>query len=156
MLFNSYEFIFFLLPIILAGYFFLLPKTWRHAWLVLTSYVFYGWWDYRYCSLLLLTTGIDYVIGGRIAVARNPVAKKRLLFISVCSDLSILFFFKYYDLGASTIHHLVLPVGISFYTFQAMSYSIDIYRGHAQPARSFIDFACYVSLFPQLVAGPIV
>lgn len=172
MLFNSYEFIFFLFPIILAGYFFLLPKTWRHAWLVLGSYAFYGWWDYRYCSLLLLTTGIDYLIGGRIALAQNLVAKKRLLFISVCSDLSILFFFKYYDLGASTIHqlaqwvgtdsgwipmlHLVLPVGISFYTFQAMSYSIDIYRGHAQPARSFIDFACYVSLFPQLVAGPIV
>ena len=172
MLFNSYEFLFFLLPLILIGYYLLLPRTWRHGWLVLGSYVFYGWWDYRYCSLLLLTTFIDYVVGGRIAAARNPGVKKRWLFASVCTDLSILGFFKYYDLGADTINriaqwvgaesawipllHLVLPVGISFYTFQAMSYSIDIYRGHAQPARSFIDFACYVSLFPQLVAGPIV
>jgi alginate O-acetyltransferase complex protein AlgI len=172
MLFNSYEFIFFLLPLILAGYYFLLPRAGRHGWLVLCSYFFYGWWDYRYCALLLLTTTIDYIAGGRIAATDNPAVKKRWLRFSVVSDLSILGFFKYYDLGADTINqitqwagagsglvpllHLVLPVGISFYTFQAMSYSIDIYRGHAKPARSFIDFACYVSLFPQLVAGPIV
>ena len=172
MLFNSYEFLFLLLPVVLAGYCLFLPKTWRHGWLALASYVFYGWWDYRFCGLLLLTTTIDYVAGGRIAAARSPAAKKRGLLASVCSDLSILGFFKYYDLGAETVNalaqalgansgllpllHLVLPVGISFYTFQAMSYSIDIYRGHARPARSFVDFACYVSLFPQLVAGPIV
>ena len=172
MLFNSYEFLFLLLPAVLAGYYLFLPKTWRHGWLALASYVFYGWWDYRFCGLLLLTTTIDYVAGGRIAAARSPAAKKRWLLASVCSDLSILGFFKYYDLGAETVNalaqalgansgllpllHLVLPVGISFYTFQAMSYSIDIYRGHARPARSFVDFACYVSLFPQLVAGPIV
>ncbi len=172
MLFNSYEFIFFLLPIILAGYYFLLPKAGRHGWLVLCSYVFYGWWDYRFCGLLLLTTTIDYVAGGRIAATDNPAVKKRWLRLSICSDLSILGFFKYYDLGADTLNrlvqwvgvdssiapllHVVLPVGISFYTFQAMSYSIDIYRGHAKPARSYLDFACYVSMFPQLVAGPIV
>ena len=172
MLFNSYEFIFFLLPIILAGYYLGWPHKWRHGWLVLCSYVFYGWWDYRFCGLLLLTTAIDYLVGGRIAAASERAAKKRWLCVSVCSDLAILGFFKYYDLGATTINrvvqwtgggdglvpllHLVLPVGISFYTFQAMSYSIDIYRGQARPARSFIDFACYVSLFPQLVAGPIV
>ncbi len=172
MLFNSYEFLFALLPIVLVGYYLLLPKVWRHAWLVLASFIFYGWWDYRFCSLLLLTITIDYVAGGRIAAATNPKVRKRWLRFSIISDLSILGFFKYYDLGAATINqitgwlgaesslvsllHLVLPVGISFYTFQAMSYSIDIYRGHARPARSFIDFACYVSLFPQLVAGPIV
>lgn len=172
MLFNSYEFLFFLLPIVLAGYYLLLPKGWRHGWLALGSYVFYGWWDYRFCGLLLLTTTIDYIAGGRIAVAAIPTAKKRWLALSVVADLSILGFFKYYDLGAETANaiaqglgaasgvvpllHLVLPVGISFYTFQSMSYSIDIYRGHARPARSWIDYACYVSLFPQLVAGPIV
>jgi len=171
MLFNSYEFIFLLLPIILIGYYLVLPKVWRHGWLVLCSYIFYGWWDYRYCGLLLLATCIDYIAGGQIAATEDPVKKKRWLWVSVCSDLSMLGFFKYYDLGAGTVTaiaqwlgadsglpmlHLLLPVGISFYTFQAMSYSIDIYRGHAKPARSFIDFACYVSLFPQLIAGPIV
>lgn len=172
MLFNSYEFLFFLLPVVLAGYYLFLPKAGRHGWLVLCSYVFYGWWDYRFCGLLLLTTAIDYVAGGRIAAAADPAVKRRWLRFSICSDLSILGFFKYYDLGADTLNrllqgvgaesgmvpllHLVLPVGISFYTFQAMSYSIDIYRGHARPAKSFMDFACYVSLFPQLVAGPIV
>ena len=172
MLFNSYEFLFFLLPIVLAGYYLLVPRAGRHGWLALCSYVFYGWWDWRYCGLLLLTTAIDYVAGGRIAAASKPEVRRRWLRFSVCCDLSVLGFFKYYDLGADTANrlaqwmgasggavpllHLVLPVGISFYTFQAMSYSIDIYRGHARPARSFVDFACYVSLFPQLVAGPIV
>jgi alginate O-acetyltransferase complex protein AlgI len=172
MLFNSYEFLFFLLPLVLAGYYLLLPKGWRHGWLVICSLVFYGWWDYRFCGLLLLTMGVDYLVGGRIAATESPGAKKHWLWVSVCCDLGILFFFKYYDLGAGTVNvlaqwlgaesallpllHLVLPVGISFYTFQSMSYSIDIYRGHARPARSFVDFACYVSLFPQLVAGPIV
>ena len=172
MLFNSHEFLFFLLPLVLAGYYLLLPKGWRHGWLVACSYVFYGWWDYRYCGLLLLATLIDYIAGGRIAAAADPVRKKRWLCLSICSDMGMLGFFKYYDLGAGSVNavaqwagagsgvlpllHLILPVGISFYTFQSMSYSIDIYRGHARPARSFIDFACYVSLFPQLVAGPIV
>jgi alginate O-acetyltransferase complex protein AlgI len=172
MLFNSYEFIFVLLPITLAGYFLLLPKGWRHGWLALCSFVFYGWWDYRYCGLLLLSTTIDYFAGGRIAATADPSKKKRWLWLSIASGLSMLGFFKYYDLGVGTANalaqwlgmedgllpllHLVLPVGISFYTFQSMSYAIDIYRGYARPARSFIDFACYVSLYPQLVAGPIV
>ncbi|HAL92177.1 MAG TPA: membrane-bound O-acyltransferase family protein, partial [Verrucomicrobia bacterium] len=171
MLFNSYEFIFCLLPITLAGYFLLLPKAWRHGWLALCSFVFYGWWDYRYCGLLLLAICIDYFAGGRIAATPDPAKKKRWLLVSICSDMGMLGFFKYYDLGASTANalaqwsgggellpllHLVLPVGISFYTFQSMSYSIDIYRGQARPAKSLTDYACYVSLFPQLVAGPIV
>ena len=172
MLFNSYEFLFALLPLTLVGYFLVFPKPWRHAWLTLCSFVFYGWWDYRYCGLLLLAITIDYFAGGRIAAANDPAKKKRWLLISICSDMGMLGFFKYFDLGARTINaamsllgaehpvipllHLVLPVGISFYTFQSMSYSIDIYRGNARPARNFIDFACYVSLFPQLVAGPIV
>lgn len=171
MLFNSYEFIFLLLPVVLAGYYLVLPKSWRHGFLALCSFVFYGWWDYRYLGLLLLAITIDYVAGGRIAAAADPARKRRWLLVSICGDMGMLGFFKYYDLGAGTVNalaqglgagagipllHLVLPVGISFYTFQSMSYSIDIYRGTARPARSFIDFACYVSLFPQLVAGPIV
>ena len=172
MLFNSYEFLFCLLPLVLAGYYLFLPKRWRHGWLALCSFVFYGWWDYRYCGLLLLAITVDYLAGGRIGAATDPAKKKRWLWVSICSDMGMLGFFKYYDLGAGTANalaewagagagaipllHLVLPVGISFYTFQSMSYSIDIYRGQARPARSFIDFACYVSLFPQLVAGPIV
>ena len=172
MLFNSYEFLFFLLPLVLAGYYLFLPKRWRHGWLALGSFVFYGWWDYRYCGLLLLAITIDYLAGGRIGAATDPAKKKRWLWVSICSDMGMLGFFKYYDLGAGTANalaewagagagaipllHLVLPVGISFYTFQSMSYSIDIYRGQARPAKSFVDYACYVSLFPQLVAGPIV
>ena len=172
MLFNSYEFLFCLLPLVLAGYYLFLPKRWRHGWLALCSFVFYGWWDYRYCGLLLLAITIDYFAGGRIGAATDPAKKKRWLWVSICSDMGMLGFFKYYDLGAGTANalaewagagagaipllHLVLPVGISFYTFQSMSYSIDIYRGQARPAKSFVDFACYVSLFPQLVAGPIV
>lgn len=171
MLFNSYEFIFLLLPVVLAGYYLLVPKGWRHGFLALCSFVFYGWWDYRYLGLLLLAITIDYVAGGRIAATADPAKKKRWLLLSICGDMGMLGFFKYYDLGAGTVNalmqgigggagipllHLVLPVGISFYTFQSMSYSIDIYRGNARPAKSFIDFACYVSLFPQLVAGPIV
>ena len=171
MLFNSYEFLFVLLPVVLAGYYLVLPKAWRHGWLALCSFVFYGWWDYRYCGLLLVAISIDYVAGGRIAATADSAKRRRWLLASICSDMGMLGFFKYYDLGAGTANalaqalgggewvpllHLVLPVGISFYTFQSMSYSIDIYRGQARPARSFIDFACYVSLFPQLVAGPIV
>ncbi len=173
MLFNSYTFLFFLLPLILGGYYLLVPRRWRSAWLVLCSYVFYGWWDWRFCGLLLLTTTIDYVAGGRITATSSPTVRRRWLTLSVCCDLGILGFFKYFDLGAETANalaralfgptspslpllHLILPVGISFYTFQSMSYTIDIYRGQARPARSFLDFACYVSLFPQLVAGPIV
>ncbi|MDR0993585.1 MAG: MBOAT family protein [Verrucomicrobiota bacterium] len=172
MLFNSYEFLFFLLPIILAGYYLVLPKPFRNGWLLVCSYVFYGWWDIRYCSLLLLVTSIDYVAGKRISMARTKSGRRGWLAAAVCCDLSILGFFKYYDFGAAALNgladvlggsapvlpilHIALPIGISFYVFQSMSYSIDIYRGIAKPAHGFIDFACYVSLFPQLIAGPIV
>ena len=171
MLFNSYIFLFALLPLILVGYY-VLPKAWRAGWLVLCSYVFYGWWDWRYCLLLLLVTIVDYSLGKAISKTENSRKRKVLVTASVVCDLALLGFFKYYDLLARTANglwswlqgstggipvlDLVLPVGISFYIFQSMSYTIDIYRREARPARSFIDFACYVSLFPQLVAGPIV
>lgn len=176
MLFNSYVFLFGLFPLILAGHD-LLPQRTRTSWLLVCSYLFYGWWDWRYCLLLLLTTCVDYLAGKQIGILRQGGGKKGKrkakgwLGVSVVCDLGLLAFFKYYDFGAGSINaisgwlgtgtplpllHLVLPVGISFYIFQSMSYSIDIYRGEAEPAKRFLDFACYVSMFPQLVAGPIV
>ena len=171
MLFNSYEFLFAFLPVVLVLYY-LLPARPRVWLLTLASYFFYGWWDYRFCSLMLVSTLIDYIAGRRIHESTSSATRKRWLWLSMASNLSLLGFFKYYDLLAGTFNyglsslfpqaavsvpllHLVLPVGISFYTFQSMSYSIDIYQKAAQPARSFMDFACYVALFPQLIAGPI-
>jgi alginate O-acetyltransferase complex protein AlgI len=172
MLFNSYEFIFAFLPIVLVLYY-LLPARPRVWLLTLSSYFFYGWWDFRFCSLMLISTMIDYYAGVKISTAITPKARKSWMVLSIISNLSLLGFFKYFDLAAGAVNyglsalfpfvdsrlpllHLILPVGISFYTFQSMSYSIDIYQRAAKPARSFIDFACYVALFPQLIAGPIV
>jgi len=178
MIFSSYEFLFLFLPVVLAGYY-LLPRGGRSLFLTLASYLFYGWWDYRFCALMLISTVIDYASGKGIGREQTDRGKKKWVALSIISNLSLLGFFKYFDMFASTINyglsaffpeaqatgaepfsipllHLVLPVGISFYTFQSMSYSIDLYRGQAKQTRSFLDFACYVSLFPQLVAGPIV
>jgi len=173
MLFNSYEFIFLFLPIVLIGYYLLVPERGRLIFLTLVSYVFYGWWDYRFCSLMFLTTVIDYVAGLKIYQARTPRGKRAWLLVSIVSGLLLLGFFKYYELLARStnevatwfrgapvqllpILHLILPIGISFYTFHSMSYTIDVYRGIVKPARRFSDFTCFVALFTQLVAGPII
>lgn len=172
MLFNSYEFLFLFLPLVLLGYYVLLPKRSRLLLLTLASYFFYGWWDYRFCSLMLISTLIDYAAGKGIGGSNDRNIQRRWMIASIVSNLSLLGFFKYFDLAARTLNHaaaflgapeplvpllhIVLPVGISFYTFQSMSYSIDIYLGAAKPARSFTDFACFVALYPQLIAGPIV
>jgi alginate O-acetyltransferase complex protein AlgI len=172
MIFSSYEFLFIFLPLVLAIYY-LLPGRARVLFLTLASYFFYGWWDFRFCGLMLFSTLIDYVAGKGISRAQTPAGRKTWMVVSVLSNLSLLGFFKYFDMFAASVNrllafvphgsslelpllHLILPVGISFYTFQSMSYAIDLYRGHAKPTRSFLDFACYVSLYPQLVAGPIV
>lgn len=139
------------------------------------SYVFYGWWNPWFTLLMLFTTTLDYICGAWIVREEaSRLERKIALSISVASSLSLLGFFKYAlffseSLGTVSswmgwptlepptfLSSIVLPVGISFYTFQSMSYAIDLYRGDAQRARSFIDFACYVSMYPQLVAGPIV
>ena len=172
MIFSSYEFIFLFLPVVLIGYYLLVPPRGRMMFLTLASYFFYGWWDYRFCSLMIFSTIIDFQCGRGISRSDERLNKRLWLLLSIVTNLSLLGFFKYYNLTAETVNgsaewlglsirHLplwdiVLPVGISFYTFQSMSYSIDIYQGHARPARKFIDFACYVALFPQLIAGPIV
>jgi alginate O-acetyltransferase complex protein AlgI len=172
-LFNSYEFLFLFLPIVLFGYYIAVPRRFRLGFLAVMSYLFYGWWDYRFCSLLLISTVVDYIAGKNIDATAIRGRRKFWLCVSLVTNLSLLGFFKYWDLVAQTLNDvlgflpftnepiipilgIVLPVGISFYTFQSMSYSIDIYMGEAKPARNFQSFACYVALFPQLIAGPIV
>jgi len=141
----------------------------RKAWLLAASYVFYGAWDARFCSLLLLSTVVDYVAALRMV---RPSSRKRAwLALSLLVNLGLLGYFKYanffLDSTADFVRFLgfrphlptlrvILPVGISFYTFQTMSYSIDVYYGRLRPSRDFLDVAMFVSFFPQLVAGPIV
>ncbi|OGV42658.1 MAG: hypothetical protein A2X46_05165 [Lentisphaerae bacterium GWF2_57_35] len=173
MLFNSYEFLFIFLPITLFVYYALKANSARLVFLTIASYVFYGWWNYRFCGLLFLSTLVDYLAGSRIACSSDTRKRKLWLIISLCTNLGLLGFFKYFDLFAQTLNQVsamvrllpsplipvmgvILPVGISFYTFQSMSYTIDVYLGNARPCKSIWSFACYVSLFPQLVAGPIV
>lgn len=172
MLFNTIEFFIFL-PTVYVLYWFVVNKTLKlqNLLILLSSYVFYGWWDYRFLSLILLSTIVDYFIALRIQRSTFERNRKLLLWGSMLFNLGILAFFKYYNFfvdswvnafqtaGFTMEHtwtlHIVLPVGISFYTFQTMSYTIDVYRRQLQPTRDFISFASFVSFFPQLVAGPI-
>ncbi len=174
MVFSSHIFLFYFLPLALLLYY-ASPRSLKHLTLTVMSYIFYGWWNPWFTLLMLGSTAIDYACG-KIITAEGAGSKQRKtgLWISVIANLSVLAFFKYSIFFAENVssvlrfagqgdlelpqflYSVVLPVGISFYTFQSMSYSIDLFRGHAKPARNFIDFACYVSMFPQLVAGPIV
>lgn len=171
MLFNSIDFAIFL-PITFFVYWSLEKKGLRsqNLFILFASYVFYGWWDYRFLSLILLSSIVDYLIGLRISKTELKKKKKLLLFLSLILNLGLLGFFKYYNffidslitsyslfgrqLNISTLN-IILPVGISFYTFQTLSYTIDVYKGKMTPTKSFISFAAFVSFFPQLVAGPI-
>lgn len=174
MVFSSHIFIFYFLPLALLLYY-ASPRGMKSLTLTVVSYVFYGWWNPWFMLLMLISTMIDYGCGKMISADGAPKRQRKTgMILSVISNLSILVFFKYAAFGADGVsglgqwlgygevsapeflYHVILPVGISFYTFQSMSYSIDLYRGHARQADSFIDFACYVSMFPQLVAGPIV
>ena len=170
MVFSSYLFIFFFLPLALLGYY-AAPKKLRHLTLTIFSYIFYGWANPWFCLLMLFNTSVDYT-NGRLMGA-YPARKKMFVTISIVCDLAILGFFKYFNFGLDNYNatmaalgipeaqylgffRVVLPLGISFYTFQSMSYVIDVYRGDAKVVTNFIDYACYVSMFPQLVAGPII
>ena len=170
MVFSSYLFIFFFLPLALLGYY-AAPKKLRHLTLTIFSYIFYGWANPWFCLLMLFNTSVDYT-NGRLMGA-YPARKKLFVTISIVCDLAILGFFKYFNFGLDNYNatmaalgitkaqylgffRVVLPLGISFYTFQSMSYVIDVYRGDARVVTNFIDYACYVSMFPQLVAGPII
>ena len=168
MLFNSLEFWAFF-ALVLAGLY-VLPRRVRNLFLLLASYVFYGAWDARFLTLLWISTAVDYVVGLRLHATEDPGARKRWLFVSLATNLGILGFFKYVGFFSTGLQALlepsgvrlapwalevILPVGISFYTFQTLSYTIDIYRRQLAPTRNIVDFGLYVAFFPQLVAGPI-
>ena len=178
MVFSSHLFLFYFLPAALLLYYGL-PKWSRHFCLTVVSYIFYGWSNPAFVLLMFVSTLIDYTSG--LVIGRSPIepggprTRRQwvALIVSIASNLSLLGFFKYYNFGVESYNGLVtgmgwesaqwdtllritLPLGISFYTFQSMSYAIDVYRGEAKPVRNFIAFACYVSMYPQLVAGPIV
>ena len=168
--FNSFVFLEFFL-VVLAVYVGLRSRhRIQNLSLLAASYVFYGYWDARFLGLILLSTAIDYGCALGISASGSPRVRRRYLLLSVAANLGILGFFKYFNFFTDSFAALlraggaraegfgldiVLPVGISFYTFQSLSYTIDVYRGVAKPARSFTDFALYVAFFPQLVAGPI-
>jgi D-alanyl-lipoteichoic acid acyltransferase DltB (MBOAT superfamily) len=171
MLFNSLEFALFL-PIVFAIYWGLLNKRLKaqNFFLLLASYFFYGWWDWRFLSLIFFSSFIDYLAGNLMARNESSTKRKMLLLISIFVNIGFLGFFKYFNFFAESfsdaftflgkpidVHRLniILPVGISFYTFQTLSYSIDVYRRKIEPSSDIISFFAFVSFFPQLVAGPI-
>lgn len=168
MLFNSFVFLIFALVVysIHAG----LAQRFRNTFLLLASYVFYASWDPRFLALLLFSTAIDFSVGKALEAAHTATSRKRLLAVSLICNLSVLGFFKYFNFFLSSAEKLlhtigieaplpylniILPVGISFYTFQTLSYTIDVYRRQLVPTKSFVNFALYIAFFPQLVAGPI-
>ncbi len=168
MLFNSFAFAVFF-PLVALAYF-LLPYRWRWALLLAASYYFYMYWKVEYALLLVASTVVDFIASNGIAKAQDQVLRKRWLTLSILTNLGILVTFKYFNFlndSARSVAsgmgldwpvpdtELLLPMGISFYTFQTMSYTIDVYRGHLAPTRHFGKFALYVTFFPQLVAGPI-
>lgn len=188
MVFSSHIFIFYFLPLAL-GLYYVVPRRGQHLILILLSYVFYGWANPLFVPLMIASTLADYasglVISGQrpgwgtdqsVALARGgPRSRlqKGALIATICLNLALLGFFKYFNFGIDSYNALVaslglegarwetffrvtLPLGISFYTFHAMSYAIDVYRGDARAIRNYIDYACYVAMYPQLVAGPII
>lgn len=166
MIFNSIDFMLFF-PIVVVIYFFI-PKRIRYIWLLIASYYFYMCWNAKYAFLIALSTVITYISG--LFMEKYFFRKKLILIFSLVSNLGILFVFKYYQFLLQNINHfrdiigiapmeksldLLLPVGISFYTFQALGYSIDVYRGDVKAEKNLLKYALFVSFFPQLVAGPI-
>jgi len=177
MLFNSYNFLVFF-PIVVLVYF-VMPKRFRYIWLLAASYYFYMGWNAKYALLLLTSTVITYLSGLFMAIVEERYSqslermtrlKKAIVAVSFLSNLSILFFFKYFDFAIINMNRILgvlhiellnpqfsvlLPVGISFYIFQALSYTMDVYRGEIYAEKNFFKYALFVSFFPQLVAGPI-
>jgi alginate O-acetyltransferase complex protein AlgI len=171
MLFNSLEFAIFL-PIVFLLYWFVFNKNLKvqNFLLLVASYVFYGWWDWRFLSLIFFSSMVDYSIGIGLGKIDDKTKRRILLTCSILVNIGLLGFFKYYNFFTESFSeaftffgshiepsrlNVVLPVGISFYTFQTLSYSIDVYRKKLEPTSDFISFFAFVSFFPQLVAGPI-
>ncbi|MFT4524583.1 MAG: alginate O-acetyltransferase complex protein AlgI [Bacteroidia bacterium] len=171
MFFNSIDFALFL-PIVFILYWFVTNRSLKlqNLLIVGASYFFYGWWDWRFLSLILFSTIVDYLVGLGLKKENDKTKRKALLWTSILVNLGFLGFFKYYnffldnfvsafsffgtEIKADSLN-IVLPVGISFYTFQTLSYTIDVYKGKLAPTKDFISFSAFVSFFPQLVAGPI-
>ena len=175
MLFNSFEYLIFL-PIVFLLYWFVFDYAmrkckhqllWQNLFVVIASYIFYGWWDWRFLILIAITTFLSFLSGLGIEYAPTQRGKKTVMIANIIVNLGILGVYKYYDFFAREfaelfciesdflLLHLILPVGISFYTFQALSYSIDVYRKQIEPTHDIVAFVAFLSFFPQLVAGPI-
>jgi len=171
MLFNSIDFAVFL-PLVFFLYWFVFQKHLKaqNALIVIASYTFYGWWDWRFLSLILFSSIVDYTVGLQLQKTDIPKKRKFLLWVSIVINIGFLGFFKYFDFFVdnfvnafsffgyqipSTSLNIILPVGISFYTFQTLSYTIDVYKKELKPTKDFVVFSAFVSFFPQLVAGPI-
>lgn len=171
MLFNSLDFAIFL-PIVFFLYWFVAQKNLKlqNALIIVASYVFYAWWDWRFLSLIIFSTVVDFLVGQRLTAEEKQSKRKALLLTSITVNLGLLGFFKYYNfflenfvdafsffgmqINANNLN-IILPVGISFYTFQTLSYTIDVYRKKLKPTKDFMAFSAFVCFFPQLVAGPI-
>src|SRR6267378_56215 len=171
MLFNSLSFLYIFLPVTYFGFWKLTSREQRYIWLTLSGYVFYSFWNYKFCLLMAFSTTVSYFAGLGFLRWNTLRARRLCLILPVAIDLALLGVFKYGNFTTSTVSDLVnalgfhvttpqldiiLPVGISFYTFHTITYIADSYRGTIIPTRNFFEFACYVSFFPQLVAGPIV
>ena len=169
MLFNSFEYLLFL-PLVYSLYWSVKSSRFRTMLLLVASYFFYGWWDWRFLGLIAASSLLDYFVGRQLGATENTLRRKWLLAISLTANLGLLMYFKYANFFLESFLALskslgiqanvsslsiILPVGISFYTFQTLSYTIDVYRRTLPPERDLLNFATYVSFFPQLVAGPI-
>lgn len=171
MLFNSIDFAIFL-PIVFVLYWFVAQKnlTIQNLLVLVASYFFYGWWDWRFLFLILFSTLVDFFIGLKLDAENDLVKRRFFLSISIMTNLGLLGFFKYYNFFVDSFKHaflffgfelhggllnVILPVGISFYTFQTLSYTLDVYNRKLKAANDFVSFGAFVSFFPQLVAGPI-
>ncbi|MFT7463156.1 MAG: alginate O-acetyltransferase complex protein AlgI [Pseudohongiellaceae bacterium] len=168
MFFNSLEFFFFFAVVWLL--YLALPHKAQNRMLLLASYVFYGAWNVKFLSLIMLSTVVDFQVGRALGASNDPRRRKQLVTLSIVFNLGMLAFFRYMSFFAEPLgellgsmgvtlnpifYDILLPAGISFYTFQTMSYSLDVYRRHLEPTERFFDFALFVAFFPQLVAGPI-
>jgi D-alanyl-lipoteichoic acid acyltransferase DltB (MBOAT superfamily) len=169
MTFASLTFLVFL-ALVFALYWSIRRRKLQNGLLIVAGYFFYAWWDWRFCGLLLASSVLDFTLGLALGRQQKPAARKFLLWTSVAANLGLLGFFKYFNFFADTFRataeslgwhlspptlHVLLPAGISFYTFQSLGYVIDIYRGAARPVTRLVDYLAFVSFFPQLVAGPI-
>jgi alginate O-acetyltransferase complex protein AlgI len=170
-LFNSYIFLFGFLPSVLVGCWALRNKNLRLAFLTVSSWFFYAWWDWRFLPLMLSTTTVDYI--GALLIERTDDERRRrlVLAVSLGTNLSLLGYFKYAGFFLNSLHgigsslglpvdvptlHILLPIGISFYTFNSMSYTIDVFRRRVTPTKHVLEYTTFVALFPHLIAGPIV